>query len=385
VEIESPVANQNVLSLSQQSPDIVRRRVGIIIPGGIGTGSRNIGIPVLEQLTTLLGSDIDITVFSLFKVNEDYVPKNFVIRGISGRNAVVKYLRLFWCFRQLHRQNPFDVIHGYWALPSGFLAVVIGRIFRVKSVVSILGGDAASLPSIGYGQLRGVFQRNLVMWTLHHADERTALTQYSVNHLVRSGLKKPIKVIPWGVDPAMFSWKEKAIEIPVQFLHVANLTPVKDQSTLLRAFKLISQEVSAELTIIGEGPLEEGMRSLANILGVSDKVRFMGLQPYDQLPFYYHASVILLHTSLSEGQSEVVTEAMSCGLLVCGTRVGLMADLPEACLAVDPEDFQSLANQVIGALKDRQLMNQFRYKAREWTVAHSIHWTAGKIKDLYES
>ncbi len=368
-----------------QRPESVRKRVALIIPGGIGTGHGNIGVPVLEELVTLLAKNVDATVFSLFKVNDDYVPNGFAIRSIPDRSVFVKSLKLIWYFWQLHRHERFDVTHGYWALPSGFLAVILGKIFRIKSVVSVLGGDAASLPSIRYGQLRNSFQRALVLWTLNHADERTALTQFSINNLVRVGLRKSVKVIPWGIDPVRFFMMEKPVGSPIQFLHIANLTPVKDQPTLLNAFKLICHKIPSILTIIGEGQAEQQIRSLIFSLGIQDKIRFLGPQPYKLLPSFYHRADILLHTSLSEGQSEVVTEAMSCGVVVCGTRVGLMADIPEACITVDVGDFYSLADQVIDLLGDKVRMNELRQNAFEWTMTHSIHWTSERTRELYDT
>jgi glycosyltransferase involved in cell wall biosynthesis len=357
----------------------------MIVPGGIGTGKMNMGIPVLEELVKLLANDIDLTVVSLFRVNDDYVAKGFLIISIPDRNVMVKSLKCLWHFWQLHRHNQFDAIHGYWALPSGFLAVMIGILFKVKSVVSVLGGDAASLPSIQYGQLRTSLQRNLVLWTLHHADERTALTQYSVGNLVRAGLRRPVSVIPWGVDTHRFFMKEKALHEPLRFLHVANLTPVKDQETLLKAFELITHKINAELTLIGEGPAKQELISLAGSLGIAGRIMFLGLQPYEEMPDYYHDSDILLHTSLSEGQSEVVTEAMGCGMVICGTSVGLMADLPGACITVNVGDYQSLADHVIYLLENPSRMSELRKKASEWSAIHSIHWTAARTRELYNA
>lgn len=362
-----------------------RKRVCMIIPGGIGTGRMNIGIPVLEELVRLLAEEAEVVVFSLFRVNHDYHPKGFALISIPNQNIFTRSFRSLWLFWRLHRQHPFDVVHGYWALPSGLIAVILGKLFKVRSVVSVLGGDAASVPSIRYGQLRSPVQKILVLWTLNQADERTALTRYSMANLIGAGLKKTVKVIPWGIDPNRFFNKGKSKGDPVRFLHIGNLTSVKDQSTLLRAFELICQKVKARLTIIGEGPSETQLKALATQLGIQDRLVFMDIQPYEALPDYYHRSDILLHTSLSEGQSEVVTEAMSCGLLVCGTRVGLMADLPEACITVDVGDYRSLAEAVIRVLGDQDRINELRSKASEWTRAHPIQWTVERIGELYNA
>ena len=93
------------------------------------------------------------------------------------------------------------------------------------------------------------------------------------------------------------------------------------------------------------------VKALAASLNINN-VSFIAPLPYEQLPAYYSKADILLHTSLSEGQSEVVTEAMSSGVLVCGTKVGLMYDEPSCCVAVDVRDHVALADRVLEILKD---------------------------------
>ena len=359
-------------------------RVAFIVPGGIGTGHHNMGVPVLAEFVTGMATAADVTVFSLFKINEDYTPSGFKVVSIPDSNNIIKSLKLLWHLWR-HRKEPFDVIHGFWVLPSGLLSVVIGKFFGIRSVVGILGGDAASLPLIQYGQLRTHIQRALVLWTLHHADECIALTHYSVGSLKHFGLKKAVNVIPWGVDRNRFVLKEKTQRACLEFLHVANLISVKDQTTLLKAFSLICQQIPSRLTIIGEGPDEMKLRALAKILGLKETIRFLGLQPYAHVPSFYHQSDILLQSSLSEGQGQAVTEAMACGVVVCGTRVGLMADYPELFVTVEPGDYVALAKEVVLLVRDESRIEKLRRNAFDWVVAHSIHRSVELTMDLYRT
>jgi glycosyltransferase involved in cell wall biosynthesis len=363
--------------------DNKNRKVAIIIPGGIGTGQNNIGVPVLEQIVKLLSKEFEITVFSLFKVNDNYKQNDFELISVTGSSSLIRIFKLFFILMGRHRRHRFDIVHGFWAMPSGFLATVFCKIFGQKSIVSILGGDAISLPEIGYGQLQHPFQRKLIMWTLTNANEVIALTKYLALNLRTFGLKRNIKIIPWGVDTTRFRFQAKTLHDPIQFLHIGNLSPVKDQVTLLKAFQIVSRQVSCKLTIIGEGILESKIKSLAEQLNIEDKISFVGVMPYHALPKYYQEADILLHTSLSEGQSEVVTEAMSTGVLVCGTQVGLLYDQPSCCIAVPVKDFEMLANEVLNLLRDPNRMSQIKSNAHEWASQHSILWTAQRIKEIY--
>jgi glycosyltransferase involved in cell wall biosynthesis len=363
---------------------IFKKKVAIIIPGGIGTGKNNIGVPVLERIVLLLAKDFNVVVFSLFQINVDYKPKGFSLIGITSSISILKYWKLFRAFRKSHQQRNFDAVHGFWVLPSGFFAVLFGKLFRVKSLVSILGGDAVSLPEIGYGQLRKWLPRKFVFWTLQQASEVISLTRYLVDNLVSAGFwGRNVHIVPWGIDTSLFSYLNKPISSQVQFLHIGNLNHVKDQQTLLRCYKIVSNQIPSHLTIIGEGPLEKPLKSLVRQLELTEKVTFKPLIAYEGLPSVYHRSDILLHTSLSEGQCEVVTEAMSCGVLVCGTKVGLLYDLPSCCISVPVKDYDKLAHGILALCNDSSWQGHIRNEAQQWVLQHDIIWTAEKISALY--
>jgi glycosyltransferase involved in cell wall biosynthesis len=362
-----------------------KRKLAIIIPGGIGTGKGNMGVPVLERIVKLLALEFDITIFQLFAHNKDYHAKGFRLVSVISSNVFPRTYKLIVAFWKLHRKEKFHAVHGFWALPSGFFAVLIGKIFKVRSIVSILGGDAVSLPEINYGQLRNHVPRQLVFWTLQKSDHVISLTQYLIDNLFSIGFKhRKIHIIPWGIDTNLFTYRAKSLSQPVRFLHIGNLNAVKDQDTLLRAFKNINDKIEAHLTMVGEGILESRIKNLVQELGLSNKVAFIPPMQYELLPDIYHQADILLHTSLSEGQCEVVTEAMSAGVVVCGTRVGLMYDVqPDCCAAVAIKDFQALSDEVIAIVNDPEKSDRLREAARDWAVHHSLQWTVEQMSKLY--
>jgi glycosyltransferase involved in cell wall biosynthesis len=378
-----------------------RPSLAIIVPGGVGTGKDNIGVPVLLGLIKLICARYDVTIFSLAKINSGFVPDGFSIVNVYHSSPFVRLISFPLTFRRHHKEKNFVAVHGFWAMPSGFLAVIVGKLFGVKSIVSVLGGDAVALPEVNYGRLHKPLLRKLTFWTLINANHSNALTQYLVNNLKEYGFEKHMDVIPWGVDSELFDYHPKPLPSLISvssvlsvrtvvlsvrtFLHVANLHPVKDQETLLRAFHIISSEIPSRLIILGSGVDHSKVIQLIQELRLTDKVSILDPVPYEKLSAIYHSADILLHTSLSEGQCEVVTEAMSCGLPVCGTRVGLMHDLPDCCVTVDVRDYRSLAEKVIALTKDPERMNDLRMKAHRWTSQHDITWTANKLMDLYGS
>ncbi len=361
-----------------------KKKIALIIPGGLGTGKENIGVPVLGQIVQLLSKQFDVTVFQLYKTNENYHPKGFDLLDFKSGNRLIQYFTLCISFYKVNRKKKFDAVHGFWVWPCGFLAVFLGKIFGIKSIVSVLGGDAASIPEIGYGHLRKIFSRTMILWSLRNADEATALTNYLAKNLYQAGLKRKLNILPWGVDQNLFRFSAKPLQSPVQFLHIANLHPVKDQETMLRAFEIICRTAPSHLTIIGEGIEEAKVKGLISELRLTDEVTLQGQLPYEKLSDVYNRSDILLHTSLTEGQSEVVTEAMSCGVIVCGTNVGLLYDLPDCCVSVTVKNYQALAGHILLLIKDREKIKLIQERANHWATNHDLDWTVRELVRLYK-
>jgi len=100
-------------------------------------------------------------------------------------------------------------------------------------------------------------------------------------------------------------------------LAVGRLSAEKDFSTLLRAFALVRQQRESRLLILGEGPDRVALEALSTTLGISADVDMPGFvdNPYS---FMKHSAVYVL-SSVREGMSNTLVEAMACGCPVVST------------------------------------------------------------------
>jgi glycosyltransferase involved in cell wall biosynthesis len=104
-------------------------------------------------------------------------------------------------------------------------------------------------------------------------------------------------------------------------VHVARLNRIKDQRTLLRAARVVADQLPEfTLDIVGDGPMGAEIRALAAELALDEVVRFHGMQA-DVRPYLGDADLFVL-PSLSEGISITLLEAMAAGLPVVATDVG---------------------------------------------------------------
>jgi glycosyltransferase involved in cell wall biosynthesis len=122
-----------------------------------------------------------------------------------------------------------------------------------------------------------------------------------------------------SADPEIFTQSRIAIDHPWLDDHdvptavaVGRLSAQKDYPTLLRAHAIVSESTPCKLVIVGEGEERENLTALAENLGTTDDIDFIG---YSNNPWSYmsRASVYLL-TSTWEGSPSSLIEAMALGI-----------------------------------------------------------------------
>jgi sugar transferase (PEP-CTERM/EpsH1 system associated) len=129
-------------------------------------------------------------------------------------------------------------------------------------------------------------------------------------------------VIRNGIDLARFpaACRPRAATA-CRAIHVARLHPVKDQATLLRATRrVVDAEPGFRLDVVGDGPAGKDVQALADELGLSGHVRFLGFRD-DVADLLAEADFFVL-SSVTEGISLTLLEAMATGLPVVATDVG---------------------------------------------------------------
>jgi glycosyltransferase involved in cell wall biosynthesis len=102
---------------------------------------------------------------------------------------------------------------------------------------------------------------------------------------------------------------------------VGRLVPVKDYDTLIRAVALLSRRQHCfRLVLVGGGPEEQKLKSLVQEQGVEERVLFMGRR--NDIAELMNIFDVFVLTSLTEGLSNTLLEAMATGLPVVATAVG---------------------------------------------------------------
>jgi hypothetical protein len=141
---------------------------------------------------------------------------------------------------------------------------------------------------------------------------------------------------------------------------VANLRPVKGHRYLLDA----AAGRNWTLVLVGDGPQRPALERQAAALGVD--VRFVGAS--DAVEEYLAAADVVVSSSLEEGLSNAVMEAMAVARPVVATAVGgtpeLLAD--GRGVLVPPGDADALAAAIAGVLADPAAARTMADRARDW-------------------
>lgn len=365
--------------------------VAMFVPAGISRFNEGIHIPNLYRLVAYLSERVNMTVYT-------FQSRGYDIRHEKCGNAEIKYLpvgldshwlikckKLYAAIHKDHNENNYDVIHGLYGLPTEIATILSGKKLRIPTVISFLGGETARIKEHHYGNLRKQPERYLTRWIIKHAQVVTLLSQYQLTLLPHQWLKNArIRIIPLGVDTTTFFPADKNWQSPINILHVGNINPLKDHTTLLQAFNIIVQKADCRLRIIGMDLCNGSVEKLANELGISDRVEFLGLKSYEEMPEQYRWAHILLQTSIYEGGGVAVTEAAASGVVLAGTNVGLLSDFSnDKAITVPVKDPEALAAKVIQIIQAPESFSGMRKAALQWARNFDLTWTATQYLRIY--
>jgi glycosyltransferase involved in cell wall biosynthesis len=340
-------------------------RIGLVVPG-FSADARDWCIPALRDLVAQLALGNDVCVLSLrypfCSARYELFGAQVIALGGGQKTklgSVDVWQQALRVLTAEHRRRHFDVLHAFWASETGALTALAGRLLGVPSVVSLAGGELAGLRDIGYGGQLASRERMKVYLALKLANAVTGGSQ-SILALAAPWLRgrpaQQIRRLPFGVDTTLFAPQAPSGDQPLRLLHVASLTPVKDQATLLRAVARVKQcGVSFVVDIVGSGPLEGHLRELADGLGIAGSVHFLGDIRHEELPPIYRRASVFVLSSRHEAQGMVVLEAAACGVPIVATRVGVAPELsPDAVIVVPTGDADALAEAIVDLLRSPQ-------------------------------
>lgn len=292
----------------------------------------------------------------------------------QSRKNLLAYSRRGYLFaRKLMRtEGGFDLVHAFFSVPCGFQAMLLGAEFRIPYLVSLRGADVP-----GYSERFKAlyFVLKPLIRLIWGRSAGVISNSEGLRELAsRTDPKRNIPVIPNGVDTGEFTPAGKCPDDgSIDILVVSRLTPRKGIRFLIRA--LPSLPASVRLRIAGGGGERESLEALADGLGVSDRIEYLGLVPHGSLPQIYRDADIFCLPSLNEGMSNTVLEAIASGLPIVATVTGGTEELVqdgENGFFVRKESPEDLADRIGKLAADPDLRARMGAESRR--RAESMSW-----------
>jgi len=218
-----------------------------------------------------------------------------------------------------------------------------------------------------------------------------------ISHVLRRfGVDAEIEIVPNGVDLSPF---EAAIQpIPrsnfgianedVVLIYAGRLGPEKNLPFLLRAFAGLAQTYeNTHLIVLGEGPERDNLMDRVKLMGISHRVHFTGLVPYEQVARYLIMADSFVTASVTEVHPLSVIEAMAAGLPVLGIQspgVGDTIQDGETGFITSEEDLASFTAKMVRMVVDRECRQKMGVQARHAAQNYSIQRTSRLLLECYQ-
>jgi glycosyltransferase involved in cell wall biosynthesis len=258
-----------------------------------------------------------------------FYPSSSAFHRLSLKSIVSTTLRTFpavWRLRRFLRTHKIESIILLYPTNYAWPFLLLRGITDVRLLVSLHGNDISRYEDYPAPQ------RWLVRRVLRAADAIVGCADHLVERArnLSPGLAATTEMIPNCVDSSHFVPSPPGyvrLDQSPTFVHVSNFAPKKRTTDIIEAFanKIIPPD--ARLTMVGDGADLPVAMELAEELGISDRVQFVGAQK-DIRPFLWNADVFVL-ASNDEGAPLALSEAMACGLPWVSTAWGPAAVLPE--------------------------------------------------------
>ena len=181
----------------------------------------------------------------------------------------------------------FDLIDAHYFYPDGVAAIMLGKYFNKPVVITARGTDISFIP-------RFPIPRHMIQWAARRAN-----ASITVCEALRTAL------IDVGAEASRTFTLRNGVNL--ELFHPID-RDAQRRKLGLTGFTLLS--VGNLVTLKGHDLVIE---ALAQRLGVSDRVTFIGMLPQADLRDYYNAADSLVLASSREGWANVLLESMACG------------------------------------------------------------------------
>ncbi len=305
-----------------------------------------------------------------------------VLREIAMMRATARRLT------ELARETKPDLLHVHSPVLNALPALWVGRKMRIPVVYEVRAFWEDAAVDHGTNREWGPryrLTRALETFAMRRADRVTTICDGLKRDIVARGIAESrVTVIPNAVDVSAFTF-DTAPDLALKHAlgldgctivgFIGSFYAYEGLDLLLQATaRIVARVPHARILLVGGGPHESALKTIAKELSVEDKVIFAGRVPHGDVQRYYSIVDILAYPRRSMRLTELVTplkplEAMAQGKLFVASDVGGHRELildGQTGVLFRAGDATSLADAVVGLLADRTRWAKLREQGRRF-------------------
>lgn len=383
----------------------------LAVLGGVDAGGQNVHVAELAQALAARGHEVDVyTRRDAPDLPErvELAPGVSVVHVTAGpveevpKDALLPYMERFGSeLAAALLDRPADLLHAHFWM-SGLAAREAARSLGLPVVQTFHALGSVKRRHQGQEDTSPPTRVATEAELASGVDAVLATCRDEVHELAALGASvERVRVVPCGVDTDHFTPEGPDGGPPRRARHrvvsVGRLVERKGVDTVVRALALRGGGAlsDVELLVVGGPPAEHlvidaeavRLRTLADELGVGDRVHLLGRVEHAELPALLRSSDLVVATPWYEPFGIVPLEAMACGRPVVGSAVGGLLDTVadgETGLLVPPRDPAALAAALAPLLEDTARLERWGEAARRRTVER-YGWAevARQTEDVY--
>ena len=293
---------------------------------------------------------------------------------------------------QIIEDENIDYIHCNTPV-GGLLGRLAGKRCKVKKIIYQVHG---------FHFYNGAPVKNWLLyypverWLAHYTDALITINNEDYERAKRFKLKDHGKVyyVPGvGIDTSQYR-SDRQIRLKkrcelglkdddIALISMGDLIERKNYSVAIETIAKVGNP-HIHYYICGQGPDEEKLVSLAEALDIPNQVHFLGFRT--DIKELLQAADIFLFTTLQEGMSRSLMEAMASGLPCIASRIrgntDLLNDSNGGILCDNVDDYVTAINKVVG---DPALRKKMRINNLETILHYNVDEISKKIRDIYIS
>lgn len=233
--------------------------------------------------------------------------------------------------------------------------------------------------------LKRLYYRLVMRPACRRAARILTVSEYSRSRIAEWAGINPSRIVNVGngVSPLFSPHGEWFLPGYPYLLCMGNRKGHKNENRLLSAFAASRLDPRIRLAFSGSGSDE--LRLVAEQLGVTERLVFLGRIEEKMLPAVYRGALALLFPSLYEGFGLPLLEAMACGTPVVTSNVTSLPEVAgDAAILVDPTDVIAISQAIELVVQDQALRNELSRRGLERVKAYSWENVASRVRAVLD-